>query len=388
MKKQNFFQLTLILFILYSTPSLNFFAQYTQYKTTPINIGIKIKFNSNVLNEEREIFISLPQDYKDQEKKYPVLYLLDGDLNFNYTASIVRFLSDFSGKMPETIVIGIPHKDRLKDLSYSKAKFINHICGAKNFFKFIESELIPFIDSNYRTYNYRILFGHSLGAHFTLNTLVRKPEVFNAYFAVGPCFFMNPKLLPFLQNKFENIPSMNQFLYVAKENYLSEEDGKEYEKFKDLLKKAPEGLKWEIQSFNDENHQSIGPISLISALKSLFPDYEIPRELFVNKDANGIIEYLERLSKNYGFKVIHGENTINEIGFIFIGKKDYKRAIEIFKINVENYPKSYNVYDRLAEAYRLYGDKNRAVKNYEKSLKINPKNENAKRRLRELKKKK
>jgi D-alanyl-D-alanine-carboxypeptidase/D-alanyl-D-alanine-endopeptidase len=60
------------------------------------------------------------------------------------------------------------------------------------------------------------------------------------------------------------------------------------------------------------------------------------------------------------------------------------QAIEIFKLNVSLYPQSWNVYDSLAEAYENVGDKSSAVKNYERSLAMNPKNDHAVERLKAL----
>ena len=60
-------------------------------------------------------------------------------------------------------------------------------------------------------------------------------------------------------------------------------------------------------------------------------------------------------------------------------------AIELFKLNVANYPESFNTYDSLGDAYRAKGDKTLAIESYEKSLKLNPANEDGARKLRELK---
>lgn len=60
-------------------------------------------------------------------------------------------------------------------------------------------------------------------------------------------------------------------------------------------------------------------------------------------------------------------------------------SAEIFKLNVETYPQSGNVYDSLAEAYMAKGEKDLAIKNYEKSLELDPKNTNAVEMLKKLK---
>jgi len=61
-------------------------------------------------------------------------------------------------------------------------------------------------------------------------------------------------------------------------------------------------------------------------------------------------------------------------------------AVEVFKMNVAMNPQSANAYDSLGEAYMRIGDKKEAIKNYKKSLDLNPDNNNAKQMLRELEK--
>ena len=80
------------------------------------------------------------------------------------------------------------------------------------------------------------------------------------------------------------------------------------------------------------------------------------------------------------------ENQLNGTGYQLLGAKKYKDAIEVFKLNVKLFPGSWNVYDSLGEAYADSGDKDDAIKNYEMSVKINPKNDNGKQWLEKLKK--
>jgi CubicO group peptidase (beta-lactamase class C family) len=87
-------------------------------------------------------------------------------------------------------------------------------------------------------------------------------------------------------------------------------------------------------------------------------------------------------SPNYTFD----ENALNGLGYGLLQKNRIADAIAIFKLNVEEYPKSGNVYDSLAEAYAKDGQKQQAIDNYRKSLELDPKNKNAVDKLKELEK--
>jgi tetratricopeptide (TPR) repeat protein len=67
-----------------------------------------------------------------------------------------------------------------------------------------------------------------------------------------------------------------------------------------------------------------------------------------------------------------------------IAAKRVKEAIEVFKLNVEDFPASFNVYDSLGEAYMIDGDKELSIKNYQRSVELNPANANALEMLRKL----
>jgi tetratricopeptide (TPR) repeat protein len=82
---------------------------------------------------------------------------------------------------------------------------------------------------------------------------------------------------------------------------------------------------------------------------------------------------------------INTERSINNLGYRLLEMKRLAHAIEIFKLNVESYPQSANTYDSLAEAYMMNGNKELAIKNYERSLELNPANSNAVEMLRKLK---
>ncbi len=78
------------------------------------------------------------------------------------------------------------------------------------------------------------------------------------------------------------------------------------------------------------------------------------------------------------------EAQMNRVGYELLGMKRIADAIEVFKQNVEDYPQSFNAYDSLGEAYLLNGDKELAIKNYQRSVELNPDNRNGVEALQKL----
>ena len=68
---------------------------------------------------------------------------------------------------------------------------------------------------------------------------------------------------------------------------------------------------------------------------------------------------------------------MNRLGYQLLGMEKVDEAIKIFELNVEMFPEAFNPYDSLGEAYMIKGDKKLAIKNYAKSLELNPQNTNA-----------
>jgi len=94
-----------------------------------------------------------------------------------------------------------------------------------------------------------------------------------------------------------------------------------------------------------------------------------------------------RKLRNTGSDIYFDEPSFNGIGYHLMNSGKIAEAIEVFKLNVELFPESFNVYDSLGEAYMKSGDKKNAIKNYKKSLELNPGNDNAKEMLKKLEKK-
>jgi CubicO group peptidase (beta-lactamase class C family) len=102
------------------------------------------------------------------------------------------------------------------------------------------------------------------------------------------------------------------------------------------------------------------------------------------RDAPTAIAYYQR-ARSAGFPALrHNVNTLNNFGYRLLGEKKLEDAIRVFELNMTAYPEDGNVYDSLGEAYMDAGQRDLAIKNYEMSLKLDPKNGNAVTKLKQL----
>jgi len=105
---------------------------------------------------------------------------------------------------------------------------------------------------------------------------------------------------------------------------------------------------------------------------------------FVNDGIEIAIKKYRNIKKMQPDEYDFGEAQLNMLGYQLIFRNMITEAIEIFKLNVEMYPKAFNAYDSLGEGFMTNGDNELAIKNYKKSLELNPNNNNAVQKLEEL----
>ncbi|UCF18270.1 MAG: tetratricopeptide repeat protein, partial [Gemmatimonadota bacterium] len=117
------------------------------------------------------------------------------------------------------------------------------------------------------------------------------------------------------------------------------------------------------------------------------PKASIAQVLRETIESDGVAAGIERyreLREHRFDEYEFGERELNRLGYYFLGAGDIPAAVAVFKLNVESYPQAFNTYDSLGEAYIEAGQKDLAIKNYRKSLELNPGNDNARAKLAEL----
>lgn len=139
-----------------------------------------LRIPSRILGEQRVLHVTLPPHYDLARQRYPVVYLLDGQVRAFHDVTVATVSYDLvSGvrdyAMPRQIVVGIEQVDRRTDLATNDGAF----------YRFLTDEVIPLVERSYRTLPYRTLVGHSLGGRFALMAACRTPIVFQAIVAIS-----------------------------------------------------------------------------------------------------------------------------------------------------------------------------------------------------------
>jgi len=354
---------TISIMVFFSCLKLDFAQQHID----DIVLGETIEFNSKILNEKREILIYTPAGYEESNIRFPTLYITDGAENFFIATAIVNFLSR-SGQIPRMVVVGIPNVNRNRDLSPSIIQGTSNQGGGNNFLNFFQKELIPYVDETYKTTNYRILFGHSLGGVFATYTMISKPELFNAFIAASPYLaYDNWYVINEAESKLADPSNFERQLFITLGNEPAYHES--LDKFTSLLEDNTKTLRWDYQIFSDETHGSIPVISILKGLRYIYSDFQLSMET-ASLGLEAILKHYSLVQSKYNYTVDISEATFNVIGYSLLQNGEIDKAIEVFEYNVELYPESANVYDSLAEALEQTGRIKEAAENYETAVKV------------------
>ena len=322
----------------------------------PVVIGETRRIHSTVLNEDRVYRVSLPESYGwAKDRRYPVLFLLDGQTHFLHVAGSVGYLAQ-QGDIPEMIVVGLDSTVRIRDFTQTDwpSVWVGG-GGAGNFKRFVSTELIPDVDKTYRTDKFRVLSGHSAGGQFALYSLTSDPSLFRAYFAISSSLDWDNNLPQrSLEQSLKATRELKAFLYVAR----SDDSGKplaDYERLVKTLKdNSPQGFRWFERAYPDETHGSVALLAHIDALRQLYAGYRFHPDMAA-KGLPFAEQHFRDVSKKVGWTFAVPEGVINELGYAALSQGKAQDAIALFKRNVEANPNSANAHDSLSDGYAKAG---------------------------------
>ncbi len=242
---------------------------------------IQTKLYSKILKEDREVIIHLPIGY-DENKKYPVMYVLDGSSQDKHITNKFRTLSS-AGYAPETIVVGLPNvggKGRKRDYTPPFMRMdidkINSPMGeGDKFLSFMETELIPYIETKYSVSKSRSLAGNSRGGLLVMYSLVYNPDLFQGRFCFSPAFWRDDSLIVKKVDEYLSTQAQSDvsfiFMSLGSEENIKMKNG--FDQMITIFKDNPSPkIVWHSNFTEHANHQNNAEISASVAIRK-WADY-------------------------------------------------------------------------------------------------------------------
>lgn len=249
--------------------------------------------SSSILSGERRFYVSLPERYDASGRAYSVLYVLDGDFQFEHVAAAVRSLAR-TGRIEPLIVVGITFNGEAEYQRYTtwKTDELAGSGGADTMLRFIQQELVPRINHDYRTTHQQALSGYSLGGLLVLQAALAKPSSFQAYYAMSPSLYLDNYAL---NEKLANAPLQGR-LYLS----VANEQGMGVSELAGKLKASSANFTWHFQVFEQENHYSTALPAIVAALQWDFESYSLElADLLALADERTVISRLSAKSSHW-----------------------------------------------------------------------------------------
>jgi predicted alpha/beta superfamily hydrolase len=219
-----------------------------------MKLGTLTKVHSRIMGEAREVLVKLPESYHDSSNIYSVLYMLDA----NYTPFFVNDLftieyMKYVQQIPEFIIVGIYNTNRDRDMLPVKIPE-RESGGAEKFLNFIEKELVPTINEEYRTSGFNMLYGASNAGVFGLYGAFKSPELFDVVFAPSPMIGWCRDLIKELALEcFKQDQNTKLYMVYGKHDYSHVTEQVPW--FIEFLEEnAPKNFKWTCDYLEDEGH--------------------------------------------------------------------------------------------------------------------------------------
>jgi predicted alpha/beta superfamily hydrolase len=367
----------------------------------PFVVAEMATLHSKILGEDRTIFIYDPdRNGVNLLPSYPVLYMLDEN-DMTMVTGLVKYLSSYTPNMSPMLVVGIAGPaTRIRDLTptHSLIDYLGHpdlnpdselkdSGGGERFTQFLRDEVMPYVEQHYKAGPFKVLAGHSVGGLYAIDTLFLHPEMFNAYIAISPSLWWEKGYpLSLAKDRLSNLQGPKRFLFLAD----SPESGPFTSYVRDfdalLGSTKPSTLEYKHMFYPTENHGTIAAKAYYDGMRYLYPAWDIAES---DTSAALIKQHYEAMAVRLGYSVLPPLGMVSDWGSDFLhqpGKVD--DALELFQLNVRNFPRSASVYQDLGGGYAQEGKVQEAILAYRKALELDSKNSQIAQRLKELQEKK
>lgn len=326
---------------------------------------------SSKLGETRELKIQLPRNYEqNKDKVYPVMLVLDGDYLFEPVAGNVDYYSYWED-IPEMIVVGVNQAaTRDQDAYYDEQRFLPADKGAK-FFEFLGMELLPYVESKYRTAPFRVIVGHDFTSNFINYYLLKETPLFQGYINLSPD--LAPEMANRVASSLER--SSNKTWY-----YLAT-SGEDIPSLKEeiidfdtkLASITNKNLYYNFDNFEGATHYTLVGNAIPKAIEQIFQVY---RPISI-QDYNRIllqtsisaydylIEKYETIQTLFGIDKTIRINDFMAVYNAMEKTRNWEGLKDLSKLAAKNYPKSMLATYFNARYEEEIGDPKKAMRSYQ-----------------------
>ncbi|NQZ90119.1 MAG: hypothetical protein HRT54_21355 [Colwellia sp.] len=312
-------------------------------KSTPLNYGQQITFDSKILGKSQVMNIYIPEnfDQASAHHTYPVIFVNDGHgmQFFHALTGIVKHLSDVE-RMPKSIVVSL-NDTHAPDIYVNKQW--SGWTGVDKFEKYgqpelyirhLTEEVIPFLKQHYRANNHRTIIGVSGSSLFGLNSFVQHPKIFNNYVfmassdVIGMGLENGHTFIDAMAESLNKEQGTREYLYFADADSDLAGDDRSKQNLATLKDKLSvyknEHFTFDIETIPNENHYAAFLKTMLSAFEHMYPQklwapkyreiIKQPGDAMTNID-----NFYHDLSAKYGFEIIPNAdrwNNVNNLRFI------------------------------------------------------------------------
>ncbi len=334
-------------------------------------------FESFKLQARRDVSYYFPEDYSD-DKKYPLIVVLDADYLFDLVVSNAKFFSKYH-RMPESIIVGVHQEEnelRWDDCDFEQTTGLPTEKG-KLFYEFLGTELIPYLETSYNVAPFKMFIGYDITANFGNYFLFNDKSLFNSYLIISPV------LATEMESRVPSrLSALNQEIFydLVLEKSKTEDRNRILQMNNAIGSIQKETLHYFFDEYQEPDHISIAAYGISKAFDNVFKLFrpispkEYKEEILTSNDP--VIKYLEdkyeRIENLLGFEK---EIELNDIMAIYAGslkKDDFESIKSLSDICKSQFPKTMLGFYMEGEYLELAGEPKKALKAFEKSFVMEP----------------
>ncbi|MBA6314125.1 alpha/beta hydrolase [Cellulophaga baltica] len=330
-------------------------------------------FESFKLQERRDVQYYIPENYT-QEKKYPLIIVLDAEYLFENVVATAKFYSRFQG-MPEAIIAGVNQSkdnERYQDCAFDEATGLPSD-SSKLFFEFLGMELIPYLETSYNTAPFKMIVGYDITANFSNYYLFKEDSLFNSYVSISPT------LAPEMETRVPaRLSAMEKTIF-----YHLITDGEKAKKDTQtpILNTAikaieKENLHYFYDEYKDADHISVATYSIGKAFDDVFTMFkpisptEYKTQILTSEEP--VFDYLsnkyEMIEKLFGFRKSVDLNDIMAIYAASRKKEDFESLKPLADLCKKEYPETMLGFYFEGEYLEQMGEPKKALRTFEKAF--------------------